>query len=1249
MQDGWQQTAPISTYTIDLKTGEIVGEHPGITLVSAPTDSNNDGYYEVVVKLNYQSGFETSKFLIEYDKTPENWTVNIGDSQSNNGHKGDGAHQSNDAETQILNQTLVVHGNDDIPSSLNPLATVSDFVTEPSEIKLKVSNEYLAWNNHNGIQGDVESPYLYALNGQPDGEGPVNHDIYAAFNRVISSTSRIGSGVSKVTIVVPQSQTVELEAGEIVEDVNFGNQQKPGQIHGYKWNDLDGDGVWDDNEQGLADWTIYIDANGNGQLDEGELSTTTDDNGAYGFTDLGPGTYIVREVNQDGWQQTYPLQNLVIYNAVELEAGKIVEDVNFGNHLECAPPELTNPIRGQSLTVQPSATPGVSEFTFAADTFVDPDPGDVITYTAEKLIGVTGWTRRFVGGVWDPVATGWSSADIMDNDLASGPVIGLSFDPATHTFQTYTNDNQFHWVRVIATDNGGKQDVTYFDFSNRNGTVIDNYIVNANVFLDLNGNGQHDADEPFGISDENGNFNFGGFSILDYDLNQNGNLDPNEASIVAIGGIDSGTGLPLETPLRATPDATTVSLLTSLVADLVDRGLTVEEANTSVTNALSIPSDIGINSFDPIEATNNNELGGVETFAAMVQVQNVITQVAGLIGGASSASNGEIVNNVVSAITSEIQLGTPLDLTDTAQLQTIIDNTATSTGVNLDHLSAQAAEVIAAANEKIEDAVANSPTEDLELAFAKVQKVALGETTEDLEQAGAGTKSIDEVVAENTGSGLEEQIDNAQVLSEAPTDIDLSNNSVAENLPIGTEVGILTTVDPDTGETHTYSLVAGLGDTDNDLFEIAGDRLLTKASFDQDTQDSYSIRVLTSDGNGGVYSEEFTINVNEEITREIVEPTIIGEVGSVSNFNHQSKTINFNQTYDNPVVIAGPLSYNGSHTATVRIEEVTENGFTAFIQEPSNHDGWHIRESFSYLVLEAGTWQIEDGALVEVGAIDTNATVKYGWETIDLDANFQETPAIFSEVQSYNGGDFVRTRHRSDSPESFQFSMEEEEKKLWGGHVTETVGYVALSPGSGTINELDYTAGSTPDSVTHNWYNLDFQPNFANSPNLIAQLATYDGPNSAGLRYQNLTEDNVQVKVEEDTSKDREKWHTTEKVNFLAIEDGALSAYGYDPITGMAIINGSDSDEILAGTKGDDQINGGLGRDVFVFGEGEDVVSDFTDGIDLIGLTGDLEFSSLAVTQVSGDSVVSFGVESLTLIGVDSNLLTESDFVSIAI
>ena len=85
-----------------------------------------------------------------------------------------------------------------------------------------------------------------------------------------------------------------------------------GQIHGYKWNDLDGDGIWDDNESGLPGWTIYLDSTQNGQLDPWELSTTTDAEGAYWFTDLGPGTYIVREENQDGWQQTYPSDDIGI-------------------------------------------------------------------------------------------------------------------------------------------------------------------------------------------------------------------------------------------------------------------------------------------------------------------------------------------------------------------------------------------------------------------------------------------------------------------------------------------------------------------------------------------------------------------------------------------------------------------------------------------------------------------------------------------------------------------------------------------------------------------------------------------------------------------------------------------------------------------------------------------------------------------------------------------------------------------------
>lgn len=80
----------------------------------------------------------------------------------------------------------------------------------------------------------------------------------------------------------------------------------PGEIHGSKWHDLDEDGIQDANEPGLANWTMYLDQNQNGQLDSGETSVLTDINGDYAFINLNPGIYTVAEVVPTGWKQTYP-------------------------------------------------------------------------------------------------------------------------------------------------------------------------------------------------------------------------------------------------------------------------------------------------------------------------------------------------------------------------------------------------------------------------------------------------------------------------------------------------------------------------------------------------------------------------------------------------------------------------------------------------------------------------------------------------------------------------------------------------------------------------------------------------------------------------------------------------------------------------------------------------------------------------------------------------------------------------------
>ena len=107
-------------------------------------------------------------------------------------------------------------------------------------------------------------------------------------------------------------------------------------------------------------------------------------------------------------------------------------------------------------------------------------------------------------------------------------------------------------------------------------------------------------------------------------------------------------------------------------------------------------------------------------------------------------------------------------------------------------------------------------------------------------------------------------VDNASyTVFHSPTNITLSNSNVDENLPIGTEVGILTTTDPDPDDTHSYSFVSGEGDTDNNSFTISNDELLTDEIFDYETQSSFSVRIQTYDGNWGTFSKSFTITIND--------------------------------------------------------------------------------------------------------------------------------------------------------------------------------------------------------------------------------------------------------------------------------------------------------------------------------------------------------------------------------------------------
>ena len=301
-------------------------------------------------------------------------------------------------------------------------------------------------------------------------------------------------------------------------------------------------------------------------------------------------------------------------------------------------------------------------------------------------------------------------------------------------------------------------------------------------------------------------------------------------------------------------------------------------------------------------------------------------------------------------------------------------------------------------------------------------------------------------------------------------------------------------------------------------------------------------------GNGSLV----TVDVEQFNLGNNVTPEVIGELGRIGNLNHGSQTILLERNYTNPVVFAQPLSRNGADPATVRLTDIQSDRFSVYLQEPNYKDSIHNQESFSYFVAEAGTWQLEDGTLLEVDTLNTNAMTTSGWETIDFSTSFDKSPVVLSQVQTQNGGDFVRTRQKNSSVDSFQLAMEEEEALKDSGHNREKIGWLAIASGQGSSEGFTYQASSTGNQVTHNWQSLNFSQSFQQAPHLLASIATYNGSDSAGLRYQKLTNSGVQMMVEEDTSLDSETDHTTETVNFLAIAGKELKAVAYDALIGSA-------------------------------------------------------------------------------------------------
>lgn len=175
----------------------------------------------------------------------------------------------------------------------------------------------------------------------------------------------------------------------------------------------------------------------------------------------------------------------------------------------------------------------------------------------------------------------------------------------------------------------------------------------------------------------------------------------------------------------------------------------------------------------------------------------------------------------------------------------------------------------------------------------------------------ASSQSI-RIAANDGNGGTFQQTFTINILNanDTPTDINITSNQIAENLPSNSTVGTLSTADQDVANTFIYSLVSGTGSTDNNSFNISGNTLRSSVSFDFETKNSYSVRIRTTDNGGSYFEKVFTINVtdvidaptnititNDTINENLPANTLIGTINGVS----QDPAVSYTFSFDNSI------------------------------------------------------------------------------------------------------------------------------------------------------------------------------------------------------------------------------------------------------------------------------------------------------------------------------------------------------------
>lgn len=277
-------------------------------------------------------------------------------------------------------------------------------------------------------------------------------------------------------------------------------------------------------------------------------------------------------------------------------------------------------------------------------------------------------------------------------------------------------------------------------------------------------------------------------------------------------------------------------------------------------------------------------------------------------------------------------------------------------------------------------------------------------------------------------------------------------------------------------------------------------------------------------------------------------------------------TVTLANTYTNPVVVMGPLSYTGGTSLTVRVRNVTATSFQFQVDRWDHHStqGHSTLEHLSYIAMESGTYAI-GGTQWQAGR---SAGVTQTGVSQALASGFPNAPAVFSQVATTNDTQAVQSRVSGITSTGFTVELDESEIDATP-HASETVHWIAMTQGSSNFfsSRMRFQAGQGTNHDS-SFRTRTFSRMHAD-PYIFASMQTKNDADPATLRWRYLFADRVDLVAQEDAHPLQfgegtvNNTHSAETVAFLVVqgaedvdEDGAPDAW--ETSVGLNPANGAD-------------------------------------------------------------------------------------------